>query len=117
MSKLAILGSSGMIGSHLKALFLHKGIEFIDVNRNIWDLSQWKTEEELDEIFKDIKAVFHFAAALPSKNKDENKLLFDVNVRSCLNLAQWATKKDIQIIFFIKFQHIQKPTFKIDQRK
>ncbi len=99
MSKLAILGSSGMIGSHLKALFIHKDIEFIDVNRSIWDLSQWKTEDALDEIFKDVKAVFHFASALPTKNGDENQLLFDVNVRSCLNLAQWATKRNIPIIY------------------
>ena len=99
MSKLAITGSSGMIGSHLKALFIKKDIEFVDINRSIWDLSKWKTDLELDNIFKNIKAIFHFAAALPTKYDNENQLLFDVNVRSCLNIAQWATKKDIPIIY------------------
>ena len=99
MSKLAITGSSGMIGSHLKALFIKKDIEFVDINRSIWDLSKWKTDLELDNIFKNVKAIFHFAAALPTKYDNENQLLFDVNVRSCLNIAQWATKKDIPIIY------------------
>jgi nucleoside-diphosphate-sugar epimerase len=99
MSKIAILGSSGMIGSHLKALFISKNIEFINIDRNIWDLSQWKTEKELDLIFKDAEVVFNFAAVLPTSSDDETQLLFDVNVRSCLNLAQWATKREIPIVY------------------
>ncbi len=99
MSKLAILGSSGMIGSHLKALFTYKNIDFVDITRSVWDLTQWKTDEELDIIFNEVEAVFHFAAALPTNSKEETQLLFDVNVRSCLNMAQWATKNDIPIVY------------------
>ena len=100
MSKVAILGSSGMIGSHLKKLLLYKNIDFIDINRDMWDLSQWKSDEELDILFKNTEAIFNFAGALPTSNNiDENQLIFDVNVRSCFNLAQWATKRNISIIY------------------
>lgn len=99
MSKIAILGSSGMIGSHLKKLLIFKNIEFVDINRDVWDLSEWKTDVELDKIFKNVKAIFNFAAALPTNDENETQLLFDVNVRSCLNMAQWATKNNIPIIY------------------
>lgn len=98
MSHVAILGSSGMIGSHLKSLLISKDIDFIDISRNIWDLRDWKSDQELDYIFAGVDTIFHFAAVLPIDN-DDIELTFDVNVRSCLNLAKWATKRNKKIIY------------------
>lgn len=99
MSKLIITGSSGMIGSHLKKLLDHKGIDYLDINRNIWDLKEWKSNYELNGLFGNVDAIFHFAAMLPKTTNLDYKNLFDINVRSCLNVAKWALKKDIPIIF------------------
>jgi len=99
MLKVALTGSTGMIGSHMKALLTNKKISFLDVNREVWDLSDWKTDSDLDEIFNEVEVIFHFAAVLPTNDDDETRVLFDVNVRSCLNIAQWATKRNVAIVF------------------
>lgn len=99
MYSVAIIGASGMIGSHLKALLEYKEIDILDISRQIWDLSEWKTDLELDNIFKQTKYIFHFGAMLPAKNNDIYQELFDINVRSCLNLSKWAIQRDVTIIY------------------
>ncbi|AXH14478.1 hypothetical protein CP985_14560 [Malaciobacter mytili LMG 24559] len=99
MSKIAILGSTGMIGSHFKALCLSNNIEFLDIDRKIWDLSVWKEDEELDELFNNVDCIFHFAAVLPKNLDRELEKIFEVNVKSCLNISKWALKNNVKIVF------------------
>lgn len=98
MNNVAIIGASGMIGSHLKALLNYKKINALDISRKVWDLSIWKTDLELDSIFKNTKYIFHFGAMLP-QNDDKYKELFDTNVRACLNLSKWAIQREVFIIY------------------
>jgi len=99
MSKIAILGSSGMIGSHLKKLCIQKDIHFVDINRKIWDLNLWKDNKELDEILNDVDCIFHFAAVLPKNLDNELEKIFNVNVKSCLNISEWALKNNVRVVF------------------
>jgi len=103
--KVALTGSSGMIGRHMKALLKQNDVECLCVDRKQWNLEAWKTYEELDSIFEEAEAIFHFGATLPLSSKESfvnNKQIqkvFDANVRSCLNLADWAQKRDVPIVF------------------
>lgn len=103
--RIGLIGSSGMIGRHMKEVLQLEGIDHCSIGRKEWDLQNWKTHAELDELFDRCDAVFHFAAALPEGKKIQNydnssiQQCFDVNVRSCLNLAEWASRKKIPLIF------------------
>ena len=46
--KVALTGSTGMIGRHMKALLASKSIECVCIDREKWDLTSWKAFEEFD---------------------------------------------------------------------
>ncbi|MBK2335680.1 NAD-dependent epimerase/dehydratase family protein [Francisella tularensis] len=96
IDKVAITGVTGMVGSHVKLLFDRLSIPTVAVTRAVWDLSEWKSDQELDKIFKDVSTIFHIGAVLSA---DNIKKLFDVNVRSVLNICQWALNKNIKVIY------------------
>jgi len=103
--RVALTGSSGMTGLHMKSLLDVRGIACVDIGRSLWNLKEYKTPEQLDAIMGDVNAVFHFGAFVPSPLSnvvdDQNQTgnLFDVNVRSCLALAEWATLRKIPLVF------------------
>jgi UDP-glucose 4-epimerase len=103
MNKIAVTGANGMTGSHMMSFFKNKGISAKAVTRQDWDLTEWKSFNELDFIFGSVRVVFHFGAQLPYNDlKDDNQQsqqIFDANVRSCLNLAEWASLRNIAIVF------------------
>jgi UDP-glucose 4-epimerase len=103
MNKIAVTGANGMTGSHMVSILKNKKIPFKEITRKDWDLSEWKSLIELDTIFSSVQAVFHFGAQLPFNSlafdNEETQKFFDVNIRSCLNLAEWAKIRNIPIIF------------------
>ncbi|MDC0429776.1 NAD(P)-dependent oxidoreductase, partial [Candidatus Pelagibacter sp.] len=103
MNKIAVTGANGMTGSHMVSLLKSKKIPIKIITRKVWDLIEWKSFDELDQIFGSISAVFHFGAQLEhSYSKYDNlqtQKVFDTNIRSCLNLAEWAKLRNIPIIF------------------
>jgi UDP-glucose 4-epimerase len=103
MNKVAVTGANGMTGSHMMSMLKSKGIPTKAVTRQEWDLTEWKSFDELDCIFNSVRVVFHFGAQLPYNDlQDDNQQsqqIFDANVRSCLNLAEWANLRNIPIVF------------------
>ncbi len=106
MIKAALTGVNGMIGRHMHALLKSRNYDVAQIDRSIWDFTNWKSISELDYMLDGVGVVFHFAAALPkanssdgSFNNDQSRNIFDVNVRSCLNIAEWAQKRNIPIVF------------------
>ncbi len=103
MNKIAVTGANGMTGSHMISLLKSKGIQFKAVTRQDWNLSEWKNLDQLDYIFGSVSAVFHFGAMVPNNelidDNNQTKKIFDINVRSCLNLAEWAKLRNVTIIF------------------
>jgi len=99
IKKVAITGSTGMLGSHMLALLHQLDVEIVDVNRDVWDLRNWKQEEDLRLILKSVDVFFHFAAALPIKNVENINRIFDVNVRSCTNIANFCLDEGVSLIF------------------
>jgi len=103
MNKIAVIGANGMTGSHMVSLLKSKGIPVKAVTRQEWDLTEWKSFDDLDRIFGSVLAIFHFGAQLPYNDfKNDNwqtQQIFDANIRSCLNLAEWAKLRKIPIVF------------------
>tara|TARA_Y100000590_G_C15688569_1_gene1002562 strand:+ start:634 stop:1530 length:897 start_codon:yes stop_codon:yes gene_type:complete len=98
--KVGVTGGSGMLGQHLIALLKMKGVSIVDVRRDSWDLTNWKSKEEINFLFQNVDAVFHFGAAIPSSAVPiSTKKLFDTNARSCIALAEWALGTNIPISF------------------
>jgi len=100
---IAVTGANGMLGRHIIKLFELNGIDSKAIDRKDWDLSNWLSLEELDSLFFDCVAVFHVGAQVPRQNLDESnndvRVLFDANVRSCLNLAHWACLRHVPLLF------------------
>ena len=103
MNKIAVTGANGMTGRHMLRLLESKKIPVKKITRQVWDLIEWKSFNELDQIFGSISAVFHFGAKLEHSyskyNNQQTQQVFDTNIRSCLNLAEWAKLRNIPIIF------------------
>ncbi len=103
MNEIAVTGANGMTGSHMVSLLKSKGIPVKAVTRQEWDLTEWKSFDELDHIFRSVLAIFHFGAQLPYNDfKNDNRQtqqIFDANIRSCLNLAEWAKLRNVPIVF------------------
>jgi len=103
-----ITGASGLVGRHLTRKLDLLGVPYVSVSRNpisplgkgskwrCWDVSYWKTNDELDRIFQDVTSIIHLAAKI---SVDVDGSLIDVNVRSCINIANWALEKKIPLIF------------------
>jgi nucleoside-diphosphate-sugar epimerase len=103
MNEIAVTGANGMTGSHMVSLLKSEGIPVKEVTRQEWDLTEWKSFDDLDHIFGSVLAVFHFGAQLPcndSKNDNwQTQQIFDANIRSCLNLSEWAKLRNVPIVF------------------
>ena len=105
MLKVALTGSTGMIGRHMKCLLESKGIECVNINRKKWNLEEWKNLAELDNLFDKAEAVFHFGATLPEQDlsgiveNSQTQKIFDANIKSCLNLAEWAQLRNVPVVY------------------
>jgi nucleoside-diphosphate-sugar epimerase len=103
MKRIAVTGANGMTGRHMISLLYNKGIPFKAVTRKVWDLTKWKSFDELDRIFRSVLGIFHFGAHLQyndlKNNNKQTQKIFDTNVRSCLNLGEWAKRRNVPIVF------------------
>ena len=111
-SKVALTGASGMVGRHVISILKERNITCIGSSRTRvegvipylvwkpWDLKDWKSPSEIDELFGDVNAILHVGAIVPkgSQATDDN-LILDANVRSCLCIAKWALEKNIPVLF------------------
>ena len=107
LKKIGLTGSSGILGRHLQAALEKAGAMVVPVSRTAekspvsacWNLAEWLVTEDLDGLFEGVQAVIHAGAMVqPSGNVDES-LMYDTNVRACLNLGKWAMWRDIPVIF------------------
>jgi len=113
LRRVAVTGATGMVGRSLIELLEQQNISYVATYRSNpgtqtatseWvklDLSKWNNPLKLEGIFSDVQALFHLGAFVP-RNEVESKAfhhLFDVNVRPCLSVAEWATKNSIPVVF------------------
>ena len=110
LSSIALTGASGMLGRHVVAALAAAGFQVIACSRHkewgtalsearVWDLTQWRSFDELDELFKGARAIVHAGAMVPKAEGplDEGRM-FDANVRACLNLGEWALARSVPVV-------------------
>lgn len=105
LNKVGLTGSSGMLGRHLRAALEAAGAGVTALSRSgadgsiAWDLRDWLSMEGLDNIFGQATAVIHGGAITDPAISGDEARLFDVNVRVCANLAEWALRRSIPLVF------------------
>lgn len=97
MNRVCVTGSNGMLGRHFCDELTSLGIACVPLDRSIWDLAEWKSFDELDRIIGFCDVVVHCGAQLPRREATEQRT-FDINVRSCLNLAEWACSRKVAFV-------------------
>jgi UDP-glucose 4-epimerase len=104
---IGLTGANGMLGRHVRVALRHAGYEVRAIGRRPsshedlanWDLAQWKSDGELDLLFSGVQAVVHAGALVPGSEMSEDVVLYDVNVRACANLGQWALRRNVPVVF------------------
>ena len=107
LNRVGLTGATGMLGRHVRAALEAAGAQVVATSRKStpandvfsWDLNDWRSLAELDALFKDVQAVIHVGAMVPRKSeKIDEALMFNANVRSCINLGQWAVSRDTPVV-------------------
>jgi UDP-glucose 4-epimerase len=104
---IGLTGATGMLGRHVHAALDDAGYTVCPVTRigefrgnsTQWDLSKWESDAAFDEIFSESAAIVHAGALVPGVLMPGENVLYDVNVRACVNLAQWALRRNVPVIF------------------
>ena len=108
LNKIGLTGATGMLGQHLKKALENEEVEVIAVSRKNdmdnqiigWNLNDWKSTSELDEIFKNVQAVIHAGAQLPGRQSASSEFsMYDANIRSSFNLGSWAIERKIPFVY------------------
>ncbi len=112
LDKVALTGTSGMLGRHVLAALAQAGINVAGASRTrpdilgaddqwaSWDLREWKTPDELDALFGEAQAVIHLGAVVPAPGEAATRRdTFDANVRACLALGEWAMARNLPLVF------------------
>jgi nucleoside-diphosphate-sugar epimerase len=93
MEKILITGSNGFVGKKLiKELKKYKIIEF-DKNKNLDILNK----KDIEKKMKDVNTVIHLAGIIDN----QNKLLWDINVKGTENLIEIAKKNKVKKIIYL----------------
>jgi nucleoside-diphosphate-sugar epimerase len=106
LGKIGLTGATGMFGRHMRAALEAEGVQVIPVSRSgqcntaIWDMTEWLSLEALDSLFDNADAIIHAGAIVDSSNSNVGESsMFDVNVRACINLAEWAANRSTPLVF------------------
>jgi len=116
LNRVGLTGATGMLGRHIRAALENEGVQVIAVARGrassseagTWDLAKWQSPEQLDALFPDVRAVVHAGAMVQTSGPIDQGLMFDTNVRACVNLGEWAISRKVAVV------HISSPTVYTD---
>ena len=96
-----------MLGRHVCAALEDAGARVVPVSRNHgrasgmghWDLTNWLSLTELDELFPGVQAVVHAGAMVPQSSALISEgPMFDANVRACVNLGLWCISRNVPVV-------------------
>jgi len=107
-----IIGATGMVGSCLVNRLISIDVKCILISRKkpkiksklvvwkYWDVGDWKSTFELDRLFDNASVIVHLASWFDNESSNSfEKHFFDVNVRSCANIGNWANIKSVPMVF------------------
>ncbi len=105
LGRVGLTGATGMLGRHIRAALEAVEAQVVPVSHSgrdgtaQWDMAEWLTADALDALFGDVHAVVHAGAIVDSAAAGSEARMFDVNVRACANLAEWAVSRSSPLVF------------------
>ena len=105
LRRIGLTGATGMVGRHFLSLLKDRGVEAVPVSKDgrigtSWNLRQWLEFDQLDSLFPGVDAIVHAGAIIPTSLRPVTPgEMFDVNVRSCLCLGEWALSRGVPLAF------------------
>ena len=112
LKNIALTGGSGLLGRHLAFVLLKNNYRVIASSRKsipfknknlIWkkiDFNKEFNQKILDKNFSSVSTIIHAGAYVPSKkNKTNFNYIKKCNVDSSIEIAKWATKRNIHFIY------------------
>ena len=95
-----------MLGRHLQAVLERANIQVLAVSHVStpgsdmagWDLTEWRSLEELDALFDGVQGVVHAGAMVQTNGPIDEGRMFNTNVRACVNLGQWALSRGVPLV-------------------
>ena len=120
LKTVAVTGAFGMLGRHVVSSFSSSGFHVVSISRSCgnqnnykcWNLMQWNSDKEFDDLLSTVDVVVHSGASVPSiSGQYSDSELFYANVGATLNLARWCRKNNIPLIYIsgaIVYKNIDK---------
>jgi nucleoside-diphosphate-sugar epimerase len=100
LKTIVVTGANGMLGRHIVLALKQSGCKVIKLTRNDWDMNNWNKFDNFNTLIKGSDAVIHAGASVPtSLNPFNDKILFDVNIRATLNIAEWSRDNKIPFVY------------------
>lgn len=112
LNRVALTGASGMLGRHVLAALHAQSVAVTMASRSPvrklrpndrwspWDLTEWRSPAHIDELFLGAEAIIHAGAHVPAEGRAATRrVMVEANIRSCLNLAEWAQDRSIPMVF------------------
>ena len=101
-----------MLGFHFIDLLQKQQIQIVSCSRKqptnllnknhwfYWDLKHWNNNQKIKKEIGKIEAIFHVGSYVPNFNeKINNGKILDTNVRSCINIAEYALEEKVPVCF------------------
>jgi UDP-glucose 4-epimerase len=111
LKKVAVTGASGMLGRHVLATLASRRVSALAVSRSRpdviepnaswqrWDLTEARSELQLEEMFPGAQAIMHVGAIVPHGESPRLNALLKANVEATFELGRWALKKRIPFVY------------------
>lgn len=106
LKKVAVTGATGMLGRHITGLLEKNNFDVIKISKRdvrgvdySWDLSEWKNNDFFDLIFSNVEVIIHAGAIVDPEGLINEEKIYDANIRSCLNIGEWARSRNIPIVY------------------
>ncbi|MCV6622692.1 MAG: NAD(P)-dependent oxidoreductase [Cellvibrionaceae bacterium] len=101
--KVAVTGSTGMLGLHVSFFLKSLGYTVVNVSRETWNIEDPPDSWNFSSFLEDVDFVIHCAAIISSNftssNCPSSAKLISVNTASSVYLAQWCQKNNIHLIY------------------
>ena len=104
LMRVGLTGATGMLGRHIYYELEHNKYEVVVVNRisnrrsKEWDLREWKSDQELDKLFDNVTCIVTCGALVDTGINDICEDMYNANVRSCINIGEWALRRKVHLI-------------------
>lgn len=104
LMRVGLTGATGMLGRHICYELENNKYELAKVSRigdsgiEEWDLREWRSDQGLDKLFSNVNYIVTCGAMVDTDTDNISKDMYNANVRSCINIGEWALKRKVHVV-------------------